>query len=154
MEARPTEYKGVLYRSKSEAMFARWLDLSSKSQFFYEPIGFPKCVDFLAIEHAAEMIPYGIVLQPSYAAIQYKPSRPTRAYVAEMDREKDAIFQACEDIHPGQSLCCLMYGSVWSDSRGMFIFRSGEHPHEVTDDWLEPCRLAVMDYRYDLEETA
>lgn len=26
--ATPTEYKGVRYRSKSEAMFARWLDLT------------------------------------------------------------------------------------------------------------------------------
>lgn len=100
MKPTQTEYKGVVYRSKCEAMFARYLDLrligkvaklqefyrndgssvtlQGSSGFVYEPYtsieGWNP--DFLVWRDFGFLLPVRL-----FEWVEYKPSRPTDAYV-------------------------------------------------------------------------
>lgn len=94
IKAKPTQYKGVTFRSKSEAIFARCLDLV-ESKWWYEP---PSVCghrwDFaVAPPHKREELGFdctnnndwlrysGWVPRAKPCLIEYKPSQPTREYL-------------------------------------------------------------------------
>jgi hypothetical protein len=105
MQARPTEYKGVRYRSKSEAMFARYLELEHSEHHFlfshkgprflggfnrgsggfvYEPKGFDVdgwTPDFLSWSVGYSSFQEFEIPGMHYETIEYKPSKPTSAYI-------------------------------------------------------------------------
>ena len=79
---RPTEYKGIRFRSKSEAIFARTLDLVVPQfhQWEYEPNQNSNGKhshdwDFEIGDDRCPCCPYRIIL------IEYKPSKPSDTYV-------------------------------------------------------------------------
>ncbi|WP_139276573.1 hypothetical protein [Spirulina major] len=74
MEAIKTEYKGIVFDSKSEAVFARTLDLSG-AEWEYHPQ--KKCGhlwDFL-------VLPYINAGHSVLTLVEYKPQMPTNTYV-------------------------------------------------------------------------
>ncbi len=153
---RPTEYKGIVFRSKSEAMFARWLDLSRGEHegFIYEPrccmIGNWK-PDFL--RWGVHVYESGRLPCLTYEVIEYKPSRPTDTYIFEF-----AARCGEHDLrHSNRKrfLYSLYYGSVWQTDRG-FI-----EVHETLDrfytldnqeDWLVEYEDEIKATRFDLAE--
>ena len=80
IKAKKTEYMGTVFRSKSEAMFARLLDLTCDTVWFYEPEQFrlvDKYVpDFLIIKKKEN--------KPRLDFIEYKPKEPTASYLGNL----------------------------------------------------------------------
>jgi hypothetical protein len=165
--ARKTEYKGVVYRSKCEAMFAKWLELHLKTRgaigsgFVYEPVGMIALAgwtpDFVAFEisNPSEHTLSGLPCL-AYTIIEYKPSRPTQTYVIEFAERCKALFEQWEahgwlDIAYRSSFV-LQFGSVFSDERAS-IHVSGDWgwtPFETATDWLAPYENEVKSTRFDL----
>lgn len=79
-EARPTEYNGVTFRSKSEAIFARGLDIHGYDWWEYEPNNYKLddgyVPDFIVCSEES-----GIIL------IEYKPRQVTNAYFNSLEKK-------------------------------------------------------------------
>lgn len=76
MRAVKTEYRNVVFRSKSEAIFARCLDLAG-SAWQYEPKD--------AIHQCKHRWDFIVCIQDKYPIyLEYKPSEPTRTYVSNL----------------------------------------------------------------------
>lgn len=162
MEARPTEYKGIRYRSKSEAMFARWLELtrihlSKKSSsergaygfgcgWVYEP-------DWLRVGNwtpdfycwSSQWMP---ALYLSIEIIEYKPSMPTDTYIEEMASNVGLMQR-----RHGEAIQ-LYYGSPFNTDRGVYHFLDYEGSIRVNHspcDWLGGLSDVIASFRYDLE---
>jgi len=179
-EARPTEYKGILYRSKSEAMFARYLELDIQTGvllashdgplfggdfgrmqggFVYEPKGL--CVngwtpDFIRWNQVGGTVCSLEIPILHYEVIEYKPSKPTDAYVKEFCDRCEVLSDLIDSIglinfrHYGEF--AIYYGSVFNSSRGRFVYR-GPFSYWDTGDWLANYADAISATRFDLAAT-
>lgn len=81
MKAIPTEYKGTVFRSKSEAIFARAVDMCRcfSATWQYEP-------DFLVPGYTPD---FKITFFNTVSIfLEYKPTKPTKTYV---NRVKDFV---------------------------------------------------------------
>lgn len=91
-KARPTEWRGVTYRSKSEACLAKWLHDAGR-RFQYEPewatVG--DWVPDFAIWLEFFGRPPGLH-SPLIAVVEYKPSRVTLAYRNYLASKFDCLF--------------------------------------------------------------
>lgn len=93
---RPTEFAGVRFRSKSEAVFARCLSLAG-NQWKYEPGTIAgHGWDFIVKRRSSNL--------ESFVFIEYKPSRPTMCYV-------DSLVERMRKT-PVESL--IVWGSPWN----------------------------------------
>lgn len=155
LEAVPTEYKGVVYRSKSEAMFARWIELHYGEEG--EPFGFvyePKHLetsdgwvpDFLVwqVQNTTCWVP-----QLSVMVFEYKPSKPTDTYVSRFNSR-------CRELQSRTNtrmLFCLMFGSVFTQDRGCFWGESESNPNQSVSriDWIDRFEKDIRATRFDLE---
>lgn len=173
-KAIPTEYKGVVYRSKSEAMFARYLELEFEKRsrhvnfqgsgwqdrslihgvggFQYEPsLGIDWPPDFLVWYSAlAGGLPcaWGEILE-------YKPSRPTYTYIESFF---ESMFEWLKtlDRETGYKFSFgIYYGSVWQESRGVIqstsISSTGIAWADIPVDWLAEHAEELKATRFDLE---
>jgi hypothetical protein len=154
-KATPTEYKGIVYRSKSEAMFARYLELEASELdgafgMRYEPLT-RDIQNNLGIEWNPDFVTWRVVWSTSGVPIlytrliEYKPCKPTRTYLKTLQQN----FAASE-LDVGN--CFLYYGSVYSKDRGKYvIFPEGwlEHGEQ---DWLRRFEKQVSETRFDLAQ--
>lgn len=161
--ATPTEYKGTVYRSKSEAMFARWLELQGR-QSIYEPKGFEVSgwnPDFLSW-WVPPIEPYmfrGEYLRPelpmlSYELIEYKPSRPTQTYIKSFDSRCAAIWQRYQRLDVLFLFRCsfhIYYGSVYTSERGVVDCIHDSCLDVIEYDWIGEHEEAIRNTRFDLE---
>lgn len=119
--ARPTEFRGVRYDSKSEAVFARALELAGNKwnyhpqsegehdwDFVVEPVGKP---------HRSSVLGYKTMY------VEYKPAAPTDTYIEELTNSMRAT--------PAESV--IVWGSPWN----------GPVP-ELTADHFYPCCYYVF----------
>lgn len=119
LEARPTEYAGVVFRSKSEAVLARALDLHPEcgGNWVYEPEMFKTSdgwkPDFYFRLGTSDGIWSGI--------IEYKPSAPTETYVKRLKQYYDELRQNKE---LGVFGFGLMIGNPWSGGYEVRVFHS------------------------------
>ena len=171
-EATPTEYRGVRYRSKCEAMFAMhlWLELEEESSidqfrsrydgerstvvggggFQYEPKTLVSgcSPDFLVWRVSQPASPRFPVLQVEY--IEYKPSRPTETYI---QRFLDGMNRL-RDLASEEFFARIVYGSPYTQNResglGEIIYSRGLVEH-VVDDWGANTYEEILAYRFDLE---
>jgi len=164
---RITEYKGVVYRSKSEAMFARWLELAYGDEigsgFIYEPKGYSVGrwnPDFLLwFVTNPKSNPHSELNFPVIyrSIIEYKPSIPTETYVQEFYNRCSNIiakFKSSGVAEISSFDFTLCYGSVYSKNRGYFEFWPWSKDvggcHFATD-WLENYEQKIRATRFDLE---
>ena len=154
----PTEYKGVRFRSKSEAVFARCLDLAGWD-WDYEPKNASgHRWDFL-VDRKTEPGSG----RERFVFIEYKPSQPTIAYVRSLIEKTK--------LAPVESI--LIWGSPWSPVSsgkvfgGCSIFSSdaprgwGVVRNKITS---RDCEVSAMpldlfaddarEYRFDLDQGA
>ena len=97
IKARPTEYKGTVYRSKSEAYVARWLD-SLDWAFSYEP-------EWLRVGNYVPDFAYSTprnyfltgMWHPSVTVVEFKPVAPTRTYMLELEARFREIENKVKD---------------------------------------------------------
>lgn len=95
-EARPTEYDGVVFRSKSEAIMARNLDLTG-FVWEYEP-------KKLSLQDGWRpdfwvVFPRKLTKSPTIIQVvmEYKPSKPTDTYIKELMRRFSDIDKKVSD---------------------------------------------------------
>ncbi len=161
-EATPTEYRGVTYRSKCEAMFARYLVLRDSkgckaSGFEYEPDGFEEHgwnLDFLAWRSLSFVNSVSKHKIPTmfYEWIEYKPSFPTKSYCDKLSKNFCKLAEKME-YHDGlvlRSGFCLYYGSVFTEVRGVIDFLHGRVCNDE-HDWLAGYEDDIRSTRFDLE---
>lgn len=171
LKAIPTEYRSVRYRSKSEAMFARWLDLNGTSLaigyggsimasgFDYEPHGLviddtfnagaAWFVDFLhwcVVSNVNEISTFVPLMH--YSIIEYKPSKPTKTYLVSLGRKFDVIKQQFPFLFSSSYFC--FYGSVFNKSRDLLRYESGSWV-SVGIDWSDGLEGEILSTRFDLE---
>lgn len=180
-KARPTEYKGIRFRSKSEAIFARYLDLlmaehgsidsfrgrdgkilSGRGGFEYEPRTLVDGwnPDFLlwevSVPHGDEPHFCWNVPTLNTSFLEYKPSRPTTTYIEEWARgvgrwNEMARRESFE--HYARTDFRIFYGSPFSScDRGVIHFEYDSHWDDA-DDWVEYFP-DLMNYRFDLKQEA
>lgn len=152
LEARPTEYAGIVFRSKSEAVLARALDLhpGCAGNWVYEPEMFATSdgwkPDFYFRMVLSDSIWSGIV--------EYKPSPPTETYTA---RLKQYYEQLRQNKKLGVFDFGLLVGNPWSGGYCVNLFcPAGDDAREVASrhgaelysifNYFEEARR----YRFDL----
>jgi hypothetical protein len=179
MKARPTEYKGVRYRSKSEAMFARFLELelderrymgshkgpwfnnglnNGASGFIYEPESLEVDgwkPDFL-VHQTWERIVQGYSLPVTdYQIIEYKPSKPTRTYAEEFALRCAVLFEKFSDRDmwwfSRRCSCVIYWGSVFNECRGLVSIEGLEVEFDGDHDWISDFEEEIKATRFDLE---
>jgi len=138
-EATPTEYKGITFRSKTEAVYARMFDLIGWV-WEYEPEvpGWPHNPDFLV---GARRLGHTCL-----AVIEVKPSRPTKAYLA---RIKKAAAAHCEGF---RHVAIVLYGNPWEGSEVSSIsMRDGEWQPASEVSGMMHFLQEALKHRFDLE---
>ncbi len=168
-----TEYKGIVFDSKSEAVFARCLDLAEIC-FVYHPTDpchgnwyengwkFPKPIDdvesndsrcpthewdFLTFTNQRRKLEIG---GSTYyfnsllpTLVELKPSLPNKTYI-------ENIKSKCSDTN---WLWLLVYGNVWSDPCNCFnaLSLSPNYPSNLdTFEFSEDLILKAKSTRFDL----
>ena len=171
MTARKTEYKGVVYRSKSEAMFSRWIELDLTGLdcewgFEYEPALWVDSwqPDFLVWW----VMPPEPVPVLNYRLIEYKPSLPTETCIDEFEERCSRLLKMFDNRFrhdfSRNCECRLYYGSVWTQERGVIQIDSDFGPRDdfsvrrsrsprSEDDWLADYEHAVKQTRFDLQQS-
>lgn len=162
MEARPTEYKGVVYRSKCEAMFARALDLKKDfcDSFTYEPEWGGGKTDFATMKVTGRFRDGYPLVCVELRCIQYKPARPTFTYANEFRNEwTEARYKEVRQSVTENSIVPILliypeivWGSVYDADRGRVWIDKNVCRFEPMD-WLGTVELEVRTYRYDLQNS-
>lgn len=171
LKAVPTEYRGIRYRSKSEAMFARWLELNGSSLaigrcglvlasgFDYEPYGLAVddtdnqgrawLVDFLywnVVSNINDTATYVPIIH--YSLIEYKPSRQTQTYLNSLGKKFEWLKQHNAYLVSSRFYC--FYGSVFNESRDILTYKEGAWSSSGVD-WLAGSEDDILSIRFDLE---
>jgi hypothetical protein len=120
LAAAPTEYRGVCFDSKSEAVFARLLDLNGIEWVYAHPINHHghqwdfliwswDANTFLASPDGADgnFEPYVKLVRTRPLLIELKPSPPTVAYMRKLSRRLGE-----HDQHESRM---IVYGNPWQD---------------------------------------
>jgi len=160
---RPTEYRGVTYRSKCEAMFARWLDhqYCPETQLIqYEPT-WASCGEYVPdfLTQSPVMLHHRdnnhiAKFATCIELIEYKPSMPTITYCNTVmkklktvaDRELAHIDEVTE------ILLSVYFGSVYTNDRGVFrVNPVGGCRQPIAMNWLTIYEKQIREYRFDLE---
>ncbi len=157
-KARPTEFCGIRFRSKSEAMFAYFLRESARSVYFWYEPDFLPCstpIDFVRMVDHPERTSLAVQL------IEYKPATPSGVYLDELSER----FSLCYGQEWGPmvetAVGLVVVGSAYDPSRsGAWRHRfEFDHGRAVPVwDWLDnwqgwagrPEALEALDYRFDL----
>lgn len=149
-EAIPTEYAGVVFRSKSEAIFAKALEIAGLS-WEYEPNGFVASSgwtpDFLVV--AVYKRPHSL----RFVLVEYKPSEPTDTY-------KNQLFNKFKEADKG-NLChyVLFSGSPFNDDPKIMLEygRSNGVIKDQSEGWLATRIIDSLteakNTRFDLANT-
>lgn len=136
-----TEYRGIVFRSKSEAIFARALDLSGSSVWAYE-------TDF-PYEIETDFFIMGRHLSGSF---EYKPSCPTETYVENwMSKMMNAIISHDQYLDHMPSFG-IIYGNAF-EGRGELKFIGNESEKGAVTHNL-PRRADMLNarsFRFDLK---
>lgn len=160
LEARPTEYRGVRFRSKCEAMFALWLDLSEQpsdvvcEQWEYEPAltympGFSCDFHMYSLVKGSDFRPG--LRQDFY---EYKPSKPTQTYVDNYFKKYVGAMVFCDtkgmqDVSRASN-AYIYYGSIFTNDRGRFFLDGPDVACIDETDWLAEYADSIRSYRFDL----
>jgi len=139
MEAIPTEYKGIVFRSKSEAQFAFMLDNSSMlaTGWVYEPNNL-RCKD--------GYIPDFLLFQKQrIIIIEYKPIEPTTTYLEMFYRHMNEIIE--KDLLDLISGYTIIYGSVYTN----FSIMDG-HDFKRFEVFNSELRQKALEHRFDLKQ--
>lgn len=148
-KAKPTEYKGIRFRSKSEAMFAYILDNRWDGFWFYEPYQVDDyLVDFSLITKNEGTYPIEFL-------IEYKPSSPTDTYLEFVFSKYHELKEKAFGKRVSFMLISLnMYDSSFDAEEYYFNPDSDvgyiKRPDTEADVWENWAREA-RNYRFDLK---
>lgn len=114
----PTEYKGIVFKSKSEAIFARCIDLWLASRYdlvgsyVYEPVDWwiaqmDYVPDFDLMTHLHNQN------HRSTTLIEYKPVKPTDAYMNKLAERAEYLFVMSADKQISDFDFFVCYGNAY-----------------------------------------
>jgi hypothetical protein len=127
IKAKKTEYKGVVFRSRSEAKFARLLEKLWGYTWSYQPLDGDPNPDFLVQNNRGRMV-----------YIEYKPRIPTKTYAR----------QLFEDWGNNENELCIIAGSFYENTDNWHIFfMDGVDTRLAVPEW---AIADANDYRFDL----
>jgi hypothetical protein len=168
MKARPTEYRGITFDSKSEARIALYLD-HVRCKWAYHPNGVEASdgyrPDFMLVNIADGRNPFYALGDVSINLIEYKPSLPTQTYMNELAGRFDQcvesvcrLFTWC-DMIPLDVRCCLFVGGMgYSAAESCYYTRKGEWSSwrpgwcsEWIGQEIDATMKSLSGYRFDLE---
>lgn len=172
LKARPTEYRGVVYRSKSEALLARRMEISDLiNGFVYEP-DFPSELwrpDFMywkisppLTTASDELMGKSLIerlyrTQPTTDVVyaEYKPKRPTKTYINQWCHAicefNELIDGVINDIVRSYHFY-IYIGGFYSKPESLY-WDNGEVV-EGEHDWLtEDQKQICLETRFDLEHS-
>lgn len=120
-EARPTEYKGITFKSKSEAIVARGFDLAG-ALWQYEPSILDKYRDniFKDNYHPDFFVVHGVGNDLFKYYVEYKPIKPTGAYLNELYGRFSKIEKAGADSLV--VFCVLLCGSPFDSNKKFGVY--------------------------------
>lgn len=158
MIARETEYKGIVFKSKSEAQLAYIYDLDNINfnlirllNYQYEPHNFITkdgyIPDFLRITVYKDS-PFPI----NYDIIEYKPTMPNKIYLKYLEKQFTEISQ--KDGYNFIDGYLLYFGSIYNRDISCLMFRKEEMKFGsesfilswITKEYYD----MVSKYRFDL----
>lgn len=145
---RPTEYRGIVFRSKSEAMLACALDASDMWAWSYESKALRAASgyvpDFLMMQHTVGPERGGTLI-----VAEYKPIRPTETYLAGMFsdmQERAGSFPA---------ICGALITGSFFENRKIEVHLFGLDTPQI--EMLDPVEIFSLDiidtarrYRFDI----
>lgn len=157
LTARATEYRGIRYRSKCEAMFAMWLGLrcGDAAVVEYEP-DFAELGDYtvdFVVSKPHESSPNGriVTFGTWIEFIEYKPSRPTFTYLAEVSKNiREIITRECLG-HSVKVGGFVYFGSVFNNDRGIYAIQKHDGFDICSCNWIGEHERRIREYRFDLE---
>lgn len=147
IQARPTEYEGIRFRSKSEAIFARCLSLDG-FYWEYEPetwrIGYGTkggwTPDFWAVSNIHKKI-HSLV-------IEYKPGPPTNTYIEELAKRFDSLWPQTHGHH-----LVLCFGSAFERNIISIEWLKGLGKWKTIGAWPGSSTMKqAAAYRFDLAQ--
>ena len=155
LTARKTEYKDQVFKSKSEAIFARAIDQNVDRCFCYEPdwtvlpCGYVADFDFVFV------VDTPLAKMELQIAVEYKPSMPTKTYKKELLSRFRAIREKEEGFFSTIVHYLLIVGNAYDDKP--VVVYSMDDSGQCFVPWPD-CRCVKMkqwlvgakDYRFDL----
>lgn len=157
MEARPTEFRGITYRSKCEAMFALWLELRNPAAVFdYEP-DWGEIENYVVDFIIAKPVPSSLngrisVFETWVEFVEYKPCRPTFTYLDEVSQKlRNLVFRECKDSTNLKVGAFVYWGSVYGDDRGVATVSKRNGFKVEACNWIGTHEKTIRDFRFDLE---
>jgi hypothetical protein len=154
LTARKTEFKGQVYKSKSEAIFANMLFSAGYDTFDYEPEWTQLDCGYIADFEVCFIseTPFGLL--EFQIVIEYKPAEPTETYIGELLKRFIKIRDTNPYISTG-TLFMLVTGSAF-DSRPCKIYTmsdNGAFLVEGAEIWAKKLKWRLQnakEYRFDL----
>lgn len=129
--AHPTEYRGVRFRSKSEAVFARNLDLS-RIPWRYEP-------EFFRVEDWVPDFYLGVELKQPLGfmplVLEFKPGEPTETYMDELLGRYVGFLR--DPVMCGAVAFGILAASPFDSERERFFYQITEGDADHTFGWTE-----------------
>jgi hypothetical protein len=149
LEAIKTEYKKIVFRSKSEAIVARCFDIQG-ILWIYEPDHWKTedgwVPDFWVILPDKNKINSGFFS----ICLEYKPSKPTKTYLDKMIKRGDSLGKRLSGHFFG-----VLFGSPFDDSvgRGLLMYSSEDDPQwrNISGDRFYNRWDEAIKYRFDLQ---
>ena len=143
----PTEYRGVRFRSKSEAIFARAMDLAGFKDWSYESTVIDGYTPDFFVDVAVRSWGYDL-----YYLVEYKPSLPTKTYMEKLMRIELPESLGIDGFY-------VVYGSPYAPEKpsGVWPVRNSDGRivnktafvlsvcDPVMNKWME-----AKEYRFDL----
>lgn len=152
MDAKPTQYKGKVFKSKTEAMFALILDakLNKNSRWIYEDSRYKTPYNY--IPDFAEHFGVEAFLSDFISLIEIKPAMPNKTYIEYLQKQFQWI-KANDKFHFINWYCLTIFNpykrtieSVLMDDNGNININDLEKPAWFKDDYFD----LALTYRFDL----
>lgn len=169
IKAIPTQYKGILFDSKSEAIFARSLDVWNKKQngygkltWQYHPEKFQidrYCPDFSCAPIISQC--HALDANLKIRLIEYKPSRPTSAYINRIANYFNEIKNS-DHFNIIYHYMIICYGNTFEETplrKILICHKKTKRTHiidsrlsdDLTPEFNTECLSEAKKYRFDLE---
>lgn len=141
--AKPAEYRGIVFRSKTEAIIARSFDLSEACVWEYEPpniFGGTKIWDFW-------IVLVGVKRPKIFSlALECKPAEPTETYRQSIIKEPMDLYN-CDRA--------LLIANPYEPDKPRSVMWYGESGRWHSIEWFEKLLFSNMEearnFRFDLK---
>jgi len=153
LQAKPTVFKHVLFRSKSEAVFAVSIEKVPNGMWLYEPDlpGFEFLVDFVLVSADPDAN-----RSEAFATIlEYKPGKPSKSFVEKCERSLKAFLESESWVRKICGAFNVVYGSPFGSDTTLHSIEINPSGNSKANDkfakYIQPMFSDSVGHRFDLE---